>query len=297
MSGFEIFNWLLFSAIVLFGCAVIIAYLKSDSIIRPAKMPLAVLPEHFSLAYEPIQLTTDDGVFLKGWFIPSVKGESDKTIIICHGWGTNKGDILRDTHFLAEQGYNLFYFDFRASGESKGVFSTIGYLETKDFNAAYDFLKTFKAEEANYIGLLGLSMGSSVAIYAASKNKEIKCLVAENAFYSYTRVIANWSWLRMKMPYWPLVPITLFFVRMKLKADPDKYSPRYNVGGVVNPILFVNAEHDDLVPIKDGKKLFEKCSSKKKELWIVPGASHAKCAEVSGENYRKKIINFFNDNL
>ncbi|MCK5106907.1 MAG: hypothetical protein KAQ76_05035, partial [Elusimicrobiales bacterium] len=66
MSGFEIFNWLLFSAIVLFGCAVIIAYLKSDSIIRPAKMPLAVLPEHFSLAYEPIQLTTDDGVFLKG---------------------------------------------------------------------------------------------------------------------------------------------------------------------------------------------------------------------------------------
>ncbi len=297
MSGFEIFNWLIFSVTVLFGCAVIISYLKSDSIIKPAKLPLKILPEHFSLAYEPIQLQTDDGIFLKGWFIPSVKGQSEKTIIICHGWGSNKGEILRDTHFLAEQGYNLFYFDFRASGESKGTVSTIGYLEAKDFNAAYKFLKTYKVEEARSIGLLGLSMGSSVAIYAASKNKEIKCLVAENAFYSYTRVIANWSWLRMKMPYWPLVPITLFFVRMKLKADPDEYSPKYNIGEVEKPVLFVNAEHDDLVPIKDGKKLFEKCASEKKELWIVPGATHARCAEVSGENYRKKIINFFNDNL
>ena len=297
MSGFEIFNWLIFSMIAFFGCAVFIAYLKSDSIIKPARMPLNILPEHFSLAYEPIQLRADDGVFLKGWFVPAVKAGSDKTIIICHGWGSNKGEILNDTHFLAEEGYNLFYFDFRASGESKGLISTIGYLEVKDFEAAYEFLKKYKSEESKHIGLLGLSMGSSVAIYAASKNKDIKCLVAENAFYSYTRVIANWSWLRMKMPYWPLVPITLFFVRIKLKADPDRYSPRYNIGNVVKPILFVNAEHDDLVPIKDGKKLFDKCASEKKELWIVPGAVHAKCAEVSGENYRKKIINFFNDNL
>ncbi|MCG2725354.1 MAG: alpha/beta hydrolase [Elusimicrobia bacterium] len=297
MSGFEIFNWFIFSIFALFGCAVFIAYLKSDSIIKPERTPLNILPEHFSLAYESIQLTAGDGVFLKGWFIPSVKGESDKTIIICHGRGSNKGEILRDTHFLAEEGYNLFYFDFRASGESKGLVSTLGYLETKDFKAAYEFLKKYKSEEAKHIGLLGLSMGSAVAIYEASKNKDIKCLVAENAFYSFTRVIANWSWLRMKMPYWPLVPITLFFVRMKLKVDPDFYSPRYNIGGVVNPILFINAEHDDLVPIKDGKKLFNKCSSEKKELWIVPGAAHAKCAEVSGENYRKKIKNFFNDNL
>ncbi|MEA3306579.1 MAG: alpha/beta hydrolase [Elusimicrobiota bacterium] len=297
MSGFEIFNWLVFSMVMLFSGGAIIAYIKSDSIIKPARMPLSIFPEHFSLAYEPIQFSAEDGVFLKGWFIPSVEGESDKTIIICHGWGSNKGEIFRDTHFLSEKGYNLLYFDFRASGESKGVFSTIGYLERKDFNAAYEFLKTHKSEEAKTIGLLGLSMGSSVVIYAASKNKEIKCLVAENAFYSYTRVIANWSWLRMKMPYWPLVPMTLFFVRMKLKANPDEYSPRYNIGKVTRPILFVNAEHDDLVPIKDGKKLFNLCASEKKELWIVPGAIHAKCAEVSGENYRKKIINFFSDNL
>ncbi len=297
MSGFEIFNWLIFSLLALFGFGAIIAYVKSDSILKPARMPLSIFPEHFSLAYEPIQLRTEDGVFLKGWFIPSVKGKSDKTIIVCHGWGSNKGEIFRDTHFLAEEDCNLFYFDFRASGESKGQLSTVGYLERKDFDAAHKFLKTHKSEEAQTVGLLGLSMGSSVAIYAASKNKDIKCLVAENAFYSYRRVIANWSWLRMKMPYWPLVPMTLFFVRMKLKANPDDYSPRYHIGKVAQPILFVNAEHDDLVPLKDGKKLFNSCASEKKEFWIVPGATHAKCAEVSGENYRRKIINFFKDNL
>ena len=297
MSGFEMLNWFVFSVFILFICAIIVAYLKSDSIIKPGKMPLSVLPEHFSLAYESIQLRTCDGVLLRGWFIPAVKGDGDKTIIICHGWGTNKGEMLRDTQFLAAEGYNLFYFDFRASGESKGAVSTIGYLEVKDFQAAYEFVKNHRPEESKSVGVLGLSMGASVAIYAASENKDIKCLVAENAFYSYTKVIANWSWLRMKMPYWPFVPMTLFFVRLKLKADPQQYSPIYNIGKVSAPILFVNGDHDDLVPIKDGKKLFAKCSSEKKELWVVSGSSHSKCAEVAGENYRKKITNFFGDNL
>ena len=41
--------------------------------------------------------------------------------------------------------------------------------------------------------------------------------------------------------------MTLFFVRLKLKADPQQYSPIYNIGKVSAPILFVNGDHDDLM--------------------------------------------------
>jgi alpha/beta superfamily hydrolase len=46
--------------------------------------------------------------------------------------------MLQATHFLYETGLNLFYFDFRRSGESGGVVSSIGCLETRDLEAAIE---------------------------------------------------------------------------------------------------------------------------------------------------------------
>jgi hypothetical protein len=229
--------------------------------------------------------------------MPAAGGETEKTIILCHGWGLNRGDLLRDTHFLAEKGFNLFYFDFRASGESKGVLSSVGYLETRDFDAAYTFLKTHRPMASEQTGVLGTSMGGSVAVYAAAKYPEIKCLLAENTFLSYNGVVANWSWLRMKVPYWPILAMTLFFVRMKLGVDPEPYSPAHNIGRVKLPALFINGDHDDLVPLSDAEKLYGLCPSEKKRMWVIAGASHGKCAEVGGVIYKEKVSSFFEENM
>ena len=50
------------------------------------------LPEQFGLRYEKIAFTTPDGIELKGWFIPS-PGDDKRTLIMCHGWGDNKGEL------------------------------------------------------------------------------------------------------------------------------------------------------------------------------------------------------------
>jgi len=305
MSKAEILNWFLFALGAAVALAVYLSYSKTTEIIRhPRNAAVAQTPDQYKLAYETIDFATADGVRLRGWFIPAAGGESPlredksgRTIILCHGWGSNRGELLRDTHFLAEHGFNLFYFDFRASGESKGVTSSVGYLETRDFDAAYDFLKTNRPEAAAAVGVFGTSMGGSVAIYSAAKYPEIVCLLAENTFLSYNRVVANWSWRRLKTPYFPLVAMTLFFVRRKLKADPEPYSPRYSVTGVKIPALFINGDNDDLVPLADAKVLFAMCPSEKKEMWVIAGASHAKCAEVGGEVYRDKVTAFFAEQL
>ena len=298
MSKAEILNWLLFALAAAAALAVYLSYSKTTEIIRPVrKSAVAFTPDQYKLAHETIDFATADGVRLRGWFIPAVGGETGRTIILCHGWGANRGELLRDTHFLAEQGFNLFYFDFRASGESKGSVSSVGYLETRDFDAAYDFLKTNRPHAAESIGIFGASMGGSVAIYSAVKYPEIVCLLSENTFLSYTRVVANWSWRRLKTPYFPLVAMILFFVRRKLKADPEPYSPRYTVPGLKIPVLFINGDNDDLVPLQDAEALYALCPSEKKRMWVVAGASHAKCAEVGGEVYREKVAAFFREHL
>jgi len=298
MSKTELFNWLLFALGAVAALAVYLSYSKVSDIIHPArKAALAYNPEQYKLIHETVEFVTADGVRLKGWFIPAVGGATGETIIFCHGWGSNRGDSLRDTHFLAEQGFNLFYFDFRASGESKGTMSSVGYLETRDFDAAYDFLKTNRPREAESVAVFGTSMGGSVAIYAAAKYPELSCLLAESTFPSYKGVVANWSWGRLKMPYFPLVAMTLFFVRRKFNADPEPYSPLYSVGKVRMPAMFINGDHDDLVPLADAEKLFGMCPSEKKQMWVIAGASHAKCAEVGGEVYRNKVTAFFKEYL
>jgi pimeloyl-ACP methyl ester carboxylesterase len=298
MNKAELLNWFLFAVGAISALAVYTAYRKSGAIIQPArKAAVAYTPDQFRLAYETIEFSTADGVRLKGWFIPAAGGESGRTIIFCHGWGSNRGETLRDTHFLAEQGFNLFYFDFRASGESKGSVSSVGYLETRDFDAAYEFLKNNRARAAESVAVFGTSMGGSVAIYAAAKYPELVCVAAENTFLSYNKVVAYWSWNRLKTPYFPLVAMALFFVRRRLKADPEPYSPVYSVAGVKMPALFINGDHDDLVPLADAERLFGMCPSEKKQLWVVAGASHGKCAEVGGEVYRGKVSAFFLEHL
>ena len=298
MSIAELVNWFLFALALMAAALVYLAYHKSSEIIAPVRGgALAYNPDQYRLAHETVEFWTADRVRLKGWFVPAPEGESSRTIIFCHGWGSNRGDMLRDTWFLAEKGFNLFYFDFRASGESKGTVSSVGYLETRDFDAAYEFLKAHRPHAAEKVAVFGTSMGGAVAIYAAAKYPEIACLLAENTFLSYQKVVANLSWRRLKVPYYPLVALTLFFVRRRLKADPEPYSPRYNVGALKMPVMFINGDNDDLVPIADAEALFALCTSEKRQMWKIAGASHAKCAEVGGEVYRGRVAAFFSEFL
>lgn len=298
MSKAELLNWFLFALAALSVTVIYLAYGKSSEIIQPRrKGALAYSPDQYRLAYETVEFATADGVRLKGWFVPSPKVESGRTIIFCHGWGSNRGEMLRDTWFLAEKGFNLLYFDFRASGESKGSLSSVGYLESRDFDAAYEFLRVHRPHAAESVAVFGTSMGGAVAIFAAAKYPELTCLLAENTFLSYNRVVANWSWRRLKTPYYPLVYLTLFFVRRKLKADPEPYSPLYNVPKVKMPAMFINGDNDDLVPVADAQALFALCPSEKKQMWMIAGASHAKCAEVGGEVYRGRVAAFFSEFL
>lgn len=199
MTKTEMLNWFLFALAVFAAITVYFAYKKSSAVIQPRrKGALAHSPDQYKLAFEAVEFATADNVRLKGWFVPAPSGDSSCTIIFCHGWGSNRGEMLRDTWFLAEQGFNLLYFDFRASGESKGDVSSVGYLETRDFDAAYEFLKANRPASAESVGVFGTSMGGSVAMYAAAKYPELACLVAENTFLSFRRVVANWSWHRLK---------------------------------------------------------------------------------------------------
>lgn len=293
MSASEIINWTLFA--FGFGVFYIVysSYQNAKKIMSPMKKTnLSCAPDDFHLAYESVTVNTVDGKAIKGWFIPAANKESSSTIIFCHGWGSNRSDMLKNTYFLAEN-YNLCYFDFRGCGESKSDVTSIGYLETRDFDAIYSFVKNNRAFYSDKVAVMGLSMGGSVAIYGAAKYPEINAVVAESAFLSMRNVVANWGWGRLRIPCLPYVPLALYFVRKKFGTDPELYSPLNNAAKVKMPILFICGDNDDLVPQDDCQKLYDICGSENKENFIINGCFHAKCAEVGGVLYKKKLSEFF----
>ncbi len=275
---------LLFSLLTVWGCA-----RAAKKVLHPVskRTPLAVWPDQYKLPYENIYFKTEDGVLLKGWFIPNPA--SEKTIILMHGWGMNRGDIFKNTYFLHDLGYNLMYFDFRASGESSGTTSSIGYLEVKDLQAALSFLKATRPFACASIGLYGLSLGGMAALCEAAQNPEIKCVVSEASYYSFRRIVSHW----INPVYVPLLPLVLHYVRRNLAVDPEHYSPKYNIAKIApRPVFIIHGRYDSLVPAAQAKLLF-KCAKEPKEIWLVPGAKHNKCAEVGGFEYKQRLMDFY----
>ena len=117
--------WLLF---------VFIGVILSFRLTRRYFLDIEKKPTEVGLKYKDISFVTEDGIRLKGWWIP-VRG-SDKVVIQLHG---HSGSIDPDIQYLPElhqHGYHVLMFDFRGHGRSEGKVVTFGYLERRDVLAA-----------------------------------------------------------------------------------------------------------------------------------------------------------------
>lgn len=89
-------------------------------------------------SYETIYIKTDDGFKLEAWSVkkPSAKG----TVILFHGHGASKSGVVKEASYFTSLNYNVLMIDFRAHGGSEGNICTIGYKESADVKAAYDYI-------------------------------------------------------------------------------------------------------------------------------------------------------------
>ena len=254
------------------------------------RIPLTVYPEDLGLPYEKANFKTGDGVTLRAWFIPS-ESPSDRTLILCHGWGGNKGEILKATASLRNRGFNLFYFDFRFCGESDGALSSVGYLEARDLDAAVLFLKSIRPLDR--LGVYGLSMGAMVALTGMTRHPEIATAVLESPYASHNQAVARYAWMTKGIPFYPLMPLIFFWMRRILGGDPETASPEKLAPLLKDAaVLMIYGELDTSAPPETGKMLLGKFSGSK-QFWVVPGAGHAQCAAASGRIYPDRLAGFY----
>ncbi len=224
---------------------------------------LEATPHTLGLDYEEVAFTASDGVRLHGWWVPA--GPSRATLIFCHGNAGNISHRLESIRVFNSLGLNVFIFDYRGYGQSSGKPSEAGtYL---DAEAAYDYVAKNLRIPPERIVIFGRSLGGAIAVQLAL-DRAAAALVCEASFTST---------VELGKRIYPYLPVKFLVF--------DRYDSISKVGEIKTPKLFIHSTEDELVPYKQGRRLYE-AAAPPKEFLEISGSHGGGFLEDEGEYQR-----------
>ncbi len=268
-------RFIIYSALITVLIMIIPKFIEKRLIFHPDKSNDHTTPDAYGIQYDDVTFRTEDGLNLNGWFVPGKKSVPDAdlhTLLWFHGNSGNINRRLDNIKMLHDRvPVNVFIFDYRQYGRSEGKISEQGtYIDARD---ALAYLHSRNDINNEKIIFFGRSLGSAVAVELAVKEK-CRALILETPFTSIKE---------MGKKLYPFLPFT-FFLR-------TKYDSLSRIGDIKVPTLIMHGDKDELVPIEQGKILYEK-ANEPKEFYTIPGAMHNDTHIVGGEEYFDVIKRF-----
>ncbi len=115
----------------------------------------------------------------EGWFFPGLIRAP--TIVLCHGYGSQRADILTLVTALQEHQFNVFLFDFVGHGAVPGR-TTLGYQETRELLAAIKGLAKREDIDRSRFGVWGTDLGAYAALGAAVQDSRIEAIAVDSVY-------------------------------------------------------------------------------------------------------------------
>jgi dipeptidyl aminopeptidase/acylaminoacyl peptidase len=227
-----------------------------------------------------VEFPNSKGRILRGMVhLPADPGRRTPGVVLFHGFTGNRMEshwiFVKCSRALAQAGIASLRFDFYGSGESDGEFREMSLPgEISDGRAAVTFLREQPGIDAERVGLLGLSLGGSVAA-ALAPSVKAKAVVLWSALAHTARLRELAKKHSKKIPNKPgavefdareLSPRLMDEV---LKVEPIRHLARYR-----GPTLIIHPEKDEHVPVSHARDFFHAAGTDTKELAIIAGADH-----------------------
>jgi pimeloyl-ACP methyl ester carboxylesterase len=208
-------------------------------------------PEALGLAGVSEQrVKTPDGETIVLWRAQARPGMP--TILFFHGNGGEISGRASRMAFYQAQGFGALFLSYRGYGASTGSVSEQGFIT--DALTAYDVLVR-DGIPPQKIAVVGESLGTGVAVQLAAQ-KPVGAVALEAPFTAAVDVAAGLYW------YIP--------VRWLMK---DQYLSRDHIAQVRVPLLIQHGDADRVIPVGQGRKLFE-MAHEPKELVILAREGH-----------------------
>lgn len=232
-------------------------------------------PANWGLKFESIGFKSTDGTPLHGWFIPAKGKTADAakaTVIFSHG---NAGSISHHIGFcawLAEAGFNVIMYDYRGFGKSGGDVDRRGMID--DVKAAFAYAVTRADIDVRRLISYGHSLGGAQSVTALGETpvKGMRAIIIDGAFASYqsmARIIGG---------------------QLGASLITDELSPKDFVAKLAPvPLLVVHGTRDEVVPVSQGRQLYES-AGQPKTFFEVKSGRHGTALSEDGGAYRKRML-------
>jgi len=232
-------------------------------------------------------LETEDGVAIRIWYIPSRNGAA----VISLGGPAGELQVqIPPIDFLLEAGYGIVLVDTRACA-TPPVPVTLGGDEIYDGEAAMAFLKGRNEIAVNRIGVMGFSMGGATAFRLAAQHPEIRAVVRDGGFTNLGVLLAPSG--DSSIPQNLFRTATFVFYRQQTGIVPWTVSPIDNLPSISpRPVLLIYGEEEAF----SGREQYQ-VPGENKILWIVPGGKHGQNHLIAPQEYRHRVLAFFDQAL
>ena len=225
-------------------------------------------------------LVTRDGVPIDTVHVPGPEpGPGELAIVMAHGFTLSwqRPAVWRIAQRFRQRA-GVITFDFRGHGRSGGL-STLGDLEIYDLDVAVSYARSLGYQR---VATAGFSMGSSVVLRHAALLGGVEAVASVSGpgrwYYRGT--------LPMRRLHWAVErrlgrAISRRYLNTRISPtgwDPVPVPPA-EAAAMISPVplLVVHGDQDHYFPVEHARQLFD-AAGDPRELWIIPGMSHAESA-------------------
>ncbi|HKV93304.1 MAG TPA: alpha/beta hydrolase [Candidatus Angelobacter sp.] len=240
--------------------------LHAKDVFQPPKLPAAAKWSEQAPGRESLEFQTTEGSKLRGWLYRSDRPDAPFVLFF---YGSNE-DLVHEASRLAwlrdTLHVNAICFDYPGYGFSRGSIG-IPAIQSAVLQE-FDYVKQrFAANTATHIVSYGFSIGTSMAIHVAA-NRRVEGLILQAPPANATEMM-RWA-SKHDVPWYARGVV-------KLKSDPEVAQVYENAAAIRNvssPLLIIQGELDDVVPIDQGRKVLDASPASQKQLVMVPAAHH-----------------------
>ncbi len=227
----------------------LLLYLFQEHLVHLPQLPgreIIAVPGDRGMAWEEIEISTEDGLRLHGWHIPAERSRG--TLLFFHGNAGNISHRLESIRIFHDLRLDVVIFDYRGYGRSEGRPAEAGLH--RDAEAAARWVRDVLGADPARTVYFGRSLGGALAASAA-RHQPPAALILESTFTSAREMAAD---------LYPIYP-TRWLTRLE-------YTTADYLERVGRPVLVVHSPEDEIIPFHHAKALLERIGERGELLRI-----------------------------
>ncbi|MEG1563609.1 MAG: alpha/beta hydrolase [Bacteroides sp.] len=233
-----------------------------------------------------------EGIQLHAFYL-SAPRRTHRTAVIVHGYTDNAIRMLMIGYlYNHDLHYNVLLPDLQHHGESEGAAIQMGWKDRLDVQRWMKVAYQLYGDSTQMV-VHGISMGAATTMMVAGEQQPryVKCFVEDCGYTSVWDEFSHELRTTYHLPPFPLMAVSSWLCQQKYGWNFQEASSLKQVAKCRLPMFFIHGDKDTYVPTAMVYPLYQ-AKSAPKELWIVPGATHAVSYQENKDEYTRKVNAF-----